>query len=99
MQGGVIEFIYWGVDHDMTGRQSNDAIGETTCQLDLMQADDRGDIVFAANAVDQFENANCRGGIETRHRFVGKNCVRMLCECPRDAYALLLAAGQLVRPG
>ncbi len=98
LQGGVTEFIDRGVDHDMTGRQSNDAIGETTCQLDLMQADDRRDIVFAADAVDQFKNSSCRGGIETRHRFVGKNCMRMLRERPRDADALLLAAGQLVRP-
>lgn len=82
----------------MTGRQSDHAIGEMACQLDLMQADDRGDVVFPADTVDQFKNANCRGRIETRDRFVGKNCMRMLCESSRDADSLLLAAGELVRP-
>ncbi len=63
-----------------------------------MQADDCRDFVFAADAVDQFKNSSCRGGIETRHRFVGENCMRMLRERARDADALLFAAGQFVRP-
>lgn len=97
LQGGVAELIYRGVDHDMTGRQSNDAIGEMARQIDLMQTDDRSDVVFPADPADEFKNSNCDSWIETCYRFVGKNCVRMLRESPRDAHSLLLAAGELVR--
>jgi hypothetical protein len=61
-----------------------------------VQADDGGDAVLPADPVDQFKDSNRSCRVEACNRFVGENGVGSLDQRPRDADALLLAAGKLV---
>jgi hypothetical protein len=53
------EFVCRRIEHDAAAGQSDNAVGEAAAEFDLMQADDRGDPVFAADAVNQFEDPGC----------------------------------------
>ena len=65
-------------------------------EIDLMQADDGGDAVASADAVQQRQHAVGGRRIEAGDRLVGQDQRRLLRHRARDADALLLAARQLV---
>jgi hypothetical protein len=71
-------------------------IGEPACQIDLMQADDRGDAVLAADPMKVLEYPDGSGRVEARDRLIGEHDLRLLGHGARDADALLLPAGKLV---
>ena len=80
-------------ENDTATRQADHAIGKPSSQIHLVEADDRGDAVFAANAVKVRKHFHARRRIETRHRLIGQNNLRPLCHGPGDADTLLLTAG------
>lgn len=63
-----------------------------------MQADDRGDVIFPADTMNEFKDAHRCGRIEARHGFIGENGLRVLNQRPRDADTLLLTARELIDP-
>jgi hypothetical protein len=84
-------------DDPATG-QADHPIGELASQLHLVQADDRSNAVFAANAVKVRQHFLARRRIETCHRLVGENNLRPLRHRPGDADTLLLPPGKFVHP-
>src|SRR5918993_1741108 len=84
------------VENHPTRAQSDDAVGEAPRQLDLMQADDGGDAVLAADAVQIGKNPLGRRWIEAGNGLVGEDDLRLLRHGAGDADTLLLAARQRV---
>ncbi len=62
-----------------------------------METDDRGNPVFAANAMKVRKHFLAGRRIKARHRLVGQDNLWPLRHGPGDADALLLPAGEFVR--
>jgi hypothetical protein len=59
-------------DHP-AGAQTDDAIGELDCKLDLVQTDEDGNHAFARNVAQNRQNAFRRFRIEAGDRLVGQH--------------------------
>src|SRR5579872_108902 len=84
-------------EHDAAARQSDHAVSEAPGQFNLMQADNCGNAILAANTMKIGEHflAGCR--IEACNWLVRQNDLRALCHGSGDSDALLLSTGELVR--
>ena len=84
------------VNDDASCREANDAIREATREVRLVQATDDRNTVAArvADRAQKLKNFAANTRIETRHRFIGDDHVRLLRKCARNGHALLLAARQ-----
>ncbi|MCY1187478.1 hypothetical protein D9M71_670780 [compost metagenome] len=59
---------------------------------------DGGDARVFQQPRDHLAHRGAQSGVERRERLVQQHQPWLLCQCPGQGHALLLAAGQFVRP-
>jgi hypothetical protein len=76
--------------------ETNDAISEALGEIDLMQAHNRSDSIFAADAMQIAKHMHGRFRIKAGNGLVCKDELGLLGLCPCDAHALLLTTRELI---
>src|SRR5690625_499299 len=87
--GGAVE-DYRAVAH------ADDAVGVLAGHVDEVEVHQGGDAVLTGDALQVAHDRVGGGRVEAGHGLVGEHHRRFLCQRPRDADALLLAAGECV---
>ena len=88
-------FRFTGVGNDASVFDFDDAVGLTGDVRVVRDHDDR--VTLTVQLLDDFHDGFAAFGIQRAGRFVGQNDFTAVHQRARDADALLLAAGQLVR--
>ena len=74
-----------------------DAIGDMPDRAQVVRDEQVSQILLALQLLQQIHDLRLDGNIERRDRFISDDEVRIDCQCARDADALALSAGKLVR--
>ncbi len=82
---------------DFTLVHHGDAVAHLCGNAQIMRDEQHREIEALAHVVDQFEHLCLHRDVKRRNWFVGDQDFRLHRECARDADALALTAGELVR--
>src|SRR5262245_27519616 len=97
-QGVVVEFLRGAVEDDAALAETHDALGERAAVVELVEAEDRGEAVLAADRLEAVQERARGRGIEARDRLVREEKPRLLDEGAGDPDPLAFAAAQAVHP-
>lgn len=85
------------IGHDPTIAHGNDPVAVTCREIQVMQHDDNGLVMFLDGATQQMHHANRMADVQTVQRFVEQRVTGVLGQNHGDKGALALAARQFIQ--
>src|SRR5690606_17709397 len=98
LEGLVRSLLRRAVEDDEAVAHADDPVGVLAGHVYEVQVHDGRDAVLARDALEVAHHGVRGGRVEARYGLVGEHHRRLLGQRPRDAHALLLAAGERVGP-
>lgn len=89
---GSIQRLRWAIEHHGPLMQAHDAVGKAPRQIELVQADHRGQSITPAYTVQPTQHLLGGMGVKTGHRLIGQQQAGLLHQGAGHANTLLLPA-------
>ena len=100
MHGMGIELVALGQLHHLAVIHDADAVREILDHAEVVRDEHDGQAQFILQVIEQVDHLRLNGHVQGGHGFIGDNELGSCDYCPRNADALALAAGKLMRiPG